>query len=70
MGKYYVIDRSRQIITLDYIKEHLDDGWFKCFDSYEEAYSYYSKTFFDDSSHGIFYRTENNQFLCVAYCLQ
>lgn len=69
MGKYYVIDRWHQTITLDYIKEHLEDGWFKCFDTYEEARDYDKKACFDDSAHGVFYRTENDEFLCVQYCL-
>ena len=69
MGKYYVIDRHRQIITLNYVKEHLNDGWFKCFDTYEEACEYESKTFFDDCDHGIFYRTENDKFLRISRCL-
>lgn len=69
MSKYYVIDRQRQIITLDYVKKHLNDGWFKCFDTYEEAYEYKIKACFDDSDSGIFYRTENDKFLRILECL-
>ena len=69
MNKFYVIERYRQEITLEYVKEHLDDGWFKCFDTYEEADEYHRKSFYDDSTHGIFYRTENDKFLQISRCL-
>lgn len=68
MCRYYVIDRYRQVITLDYVNEHIDS--FKSFNTYEEAYDYHKRMFFDDSSHGVFYRTEDDKFLCISYCLQ
>lgn len=66
-GRYYVIDRYRQMITSEYIRENL--SWFSNFNTYDEAYSYMTKTFFDDSDYGIFYRTEDDKFLRIFKCL-
>ena len=63
MPRYYVIDRHRKTITLDYVNNNLEQ--FKCFNTYDEAYQYEINTFFDDSEHGIFYRTENDDFLLI-----
>ena len=66
-GRYYVIDRYRQMITSEYIRE--DPSRFKNFDTYDEAYSYKTKAFFDDSDYDIFYRTEDDKFLRIVKCL-
>lgn len=69
MGKYYVIYRSRQVITLDYVKDCLENGGFPCFDTYEEASAYEKLACFDDGTHGVFLRVEDEKFLRISGCL-
>ena len=63
LEKYYVIDCYRQMISLKYIREHLDEGWFRYFDTYEQAVAWHDTQFFDDSDHAVFYRNKNDEFV-------
>ena len=65
--KYYFIQRHRCMITKEYIEENLYNSYLvRPFASYVEAYRYMQNGFWDDSCYGVYYRTDEGDWLLVS----
>lgn len=62
--RFYFVQRHRSTISQEYIKENMNDEWcVKPFETYEEAHRYDVNGFWDDSDHGVFFRTDSGLFV-------
>lgn len=65
--RYFFIQRQRCMITKEYIEENLNNSYLvRPFASYVEAYRYMQNGFWDDSCYGVYYRTDEGDWLMVS----
>jgi hypothetical protein len=59
MKKYFVVDRHRRPIDIDYVKEFLKQDNIKFHKSFETALDELENGFYDDSDYGVFSVSDN-----------